>query len=321
MKYYLAPMEGVTGPIYRRTVHEFFGPYDRYYTPFLSPTGDRRMTAKQWNEIDPAHLSVAELVPQLLTNSAENFLWAAQVLADSGYREVNLNLGCPSGTVVKKKKGSGLLALPELLTPMLDEIFEKSPIAVSVKTRLGVSEPEEFGPLLELFNRYPICELTIHPRVQKQLYRGDVHMEAFRLAAEVCKVPLCYNGNLFTPEDVHAIAQAFPDVGAVMLGRGAIANPGMIGRLRNGAFASKEQLQAFHDTLYARYRAAMPGVRPTIFKMRELWSYMAFMFEDYKKPLKHIRKADTFEDYERAVSDLFRTCPYLPDGAYFPGIT
>ena len=316
MQYYFAPMEGVTGPIYRSTFHRCFTPLDRYYTPFLSPTQDRRLTARQWSEIDPERNAGLNLVPQLLTNHAELFVWAAKELAAIGYKEVNLNLGCPSGTVVKKKKGSGLLGQLEILEPMLDEIYTNSPIAVSIKTRIGLHEEDEFDALLELYNRYPISELIIHPRIQKDMYRGDVRMSAFQKAAAEAKMPLCYNGDIFVPEDAVKIAKDFPGVKSMMLGRGIVANPGLVGYIKTGQWATASQVQEFHDSLYTQYRDEMPGLKPTLFKMRELWCYLACMFESPEKPLKAIRKAGSFAEYEAAVKILFANCPFVPDGIY-----
>ena len=318
MKYDLAPMEGVTDSIYRSICHRMFTPFDRYYTPFLTPTADRLITARQQRELDPARNAGMEVVPQLLVNDSEPFLWMAGVLKDMGYKEVNLNLGCPSGTVVKKKKGSGLLGQRELLKRLLDGIFDRTPLPVSVKTRLGLRSEAEFGPILALFNRYPICELIVHPRVQADQYRGPLRMDAFALALAESRAPVCYNGDLWAPEDVDAIKARFPALEAVMLGRGAVANPGLTGCLKTGTRITVDQLRAFHDALYAEYRAVMPGFKPTVFRMREYWAFWACLFEQPDKPLKRIRKATDFPAYEQAVSDLFAECEFIPDGVYCP---
>ena len=318
MKYYLAPMEGVTDSIYRSVHSRIFAPFDRYYTPFLSPTQDRRVTARQLRELDPERNAGLDVVPQVLVNDPELFVWAAEVFRDMGYREVNLNLGCPSGTVVKKKKGSGLLGQRALLERLLDGIFEGSPLPISIKTRLGLQDEAEFAPLLELFNRYPICELIVHPRVQRDQYRGEVRMEAFRSALAHSRAPVCYNGNLFTPADVSALEAACPGLDAAMPGRGAVANPGLVGYLKTGRWATAAQMRQLHDALYAEYGRVMPGFKPTVFRMREFWAFWACMFAAPEKPLKRIRKAVSFADYEAAVQELFDTCAFLPDGAFSP---
>ena len=318
MKYDLAPMEGVTDSVYRSVYHRMFSPFDRCYTPFLTPTADRLITARQLRELDPARNAGMEVVPQLLGNDPELFLWMSGVLKDMGYRVVNLNLGCPSGTVVKKKKGSGLLGQRELLERLLDGVFDRTPLPVSVKTRLGLRSEAEFGPILELFNRYPICELIVHPRVQTDQYRGPIRMDGFALAMAESRAPVCYNGDLWAPEDVDAIRQRFPALDAVMLGRGAVANPGLIGYLKTGNWITLSQLRDFHDALYAEYRIVMPGFKPTVFRMREYWAFWENLFDAPAKHLKRIRKAADFAAYEQAVRDLFAECPFLPDGTYCP---
>ena len=182
MQYYFAPMEGLTDSIYRRIHHKYFPGVDRYYMPFISPTIHRQLTHKEDRELPLADSVPFRAVPQVLTKVPEDFLWASQICADRGYDEVNLNVGCPSGTVVSKGKGSGMLRDPANLDRFLDGIFESAPLPVSVKTRLGLTDPQEFPRILEIYNKYPIKELTIHPRVRKQFYDGSVDMEMFRYA-------------------------------------------------------------------------------------------------------------------------------------------
>ena len=307
MKYYLAPLEGITTRAYRQLSRKFFGCFDRYYTPFLTPTHEHLLTNRQRQELEPVEPG---LVPQLLTNVPEDFIWMAGELKAMGYGEVNLNLGCPSGTVVKKHKGSGLLMDLDRLKALLDPIFAASPLPVSIKTRIGIEDPEEFAPLLALFNEYPICELTVHPRLQKQQYGGEPHMDCFAYAQKYSKNPLCYNGDLFSPEDV---AQ---QEGRVMLGRGAIANPGMIRYLKQGKWASLEEFRAFHDEIYAHCKETMSGFRPVVFKMREFWCYWQYLFDAPERHLKKIRKAASFAEYGLALDGLFLESRYRPDGAF-----
>ena len=180
MRYYFAPMEGLTDSIYRRLHHRYFGGVHRYYMPFISPTVHRSLTNREDRELPVADSEAFTAVPQLMTKVVDDFLWAAQQCADRGYTQVNLNTGCPSGTVVAKKKGAGMLEDPDSLDRFLDGIFSASPLPISVKTRLGLTDSEEFCRILEVFNRYPIAELTVHPRVRKQFYSGEVDMEMFR---------------------------------------------------------------------------------------------------------------------------------------------
>ena len=305
MRYYFAPMEGITDSIYRRIHHKYFPGLDRYYMPFLSPTMHRTLTHKESRELPMAETESFVAIPQILTKVAEDFLWAAQVCQERGYEEVNLNVGCPSGTVVAKGKGAGMLRSPAELDAFLDRVFAKSPISISVKTRLGMESPEEFPALLEIFNRYPIKELTIHPRVRKQFYSGCVDIEVFRCAAEHSKNPLCYNGNLNSTGDIAAFSAQFPKMEAVMLGRGLIGDPGM---LTPGGTA-KERLQAFCDELLEEYMAAFGGARNAMFRMKENWSFLHHRFADSEKLWKHLRKTTDVNEYRAITAEIFATLP------------
>ena len=227
MRYYFAPMEGITDAPYRRVHNQFFSGLHSYYMPFISPTMHRTLTNRESRDLPMADSVPFRAVPQVLTKVPEDFIWAAEQCAQRGYDEVNLNVGCPSGTVVSKGKGSGMLADPAKLDEFLNEVFEKSPLPVSVKTRLGIADADEFPKLLEVFNQYPIKELTIHPRVRKQFYNGGVDMEMFRYALQNSKNSLCYNGNLRTLSEVRAFEAEFPQIDAVMIGRGLVSNPAM----------------------------------------------------------------------------------------------
>ena len=224
-RYDFAPLDGITKVVFRQVWHRRFGGADRYFIPFFSPTDQHIVTKRDQRELDAANNPGLPLVPQIMTRRADDFLWAASLMEDLGYREVNLNLGCPSGTVTAKGKGSGFLARPEELERFFDEVFASVRLPVSVKTRLGVQSPEEFARLLEIYNRYPIACLTIHPRVRPELYKGTVHRDLFAWAVSESRIPLCYNGDLLTVEDITVVERDFPTVEAVMVGRGALGNP------------------------------------------------------------------------------------------------
>jgi tRNA-dihydrouridine synthase len=307
MKLYFAPMEGVTNYLFRREFDLLFGGADKYYTPFISPCSTKKFQSKEGAEIDPAHNAGRQVVPQLLTNEAEHFLWAAQRLRELGYEEVNLNLGCPSGTVAAKKKGSGFLFYPDELDAFLDQLFSAAgEMKISVKTRIGRKSAEEWPHLLEIFNRYPISELTVHPRIQTQQYNGVPDWDAFDYTVAHTTIPLCYNGDLCTVDDVQRFEDRFPQTQAIMLGRGAVRNPALLRMLRGGDELKKEELQTFHDRLYGAYRERLSGDKNPIFRMRELWHYWGDDFTDAAPYLKHIRKAEHRSEYESAVTALFR---------------
>lgn len=305
MRYYFAPLEGITDHTYRQLHHRFFPGADRYYTPFFSPTVHRQLTPKETRELPPADTLAYTLVPQVLTKVADDFLWFATQCRDLGYGEVNLNLGCPSGTVTAKGKGSGMLRDPEALDAFLDSIYYHAPLPISVKTRIGFEDPEEFPRLLEIFNRYPICELIVHPRVRKEFYKGLPNMDGFRQAVKDSKNPLCYNGDLCSLQDVATFSREFPSVQAVMLGRGLVGNPGM---LTPGA--TVEMLEQFHDTLLDTYAKQFGSEKNTMFRMKEHWSYLIGHFENAEKQAKALRKTTDIHTFRAITRDIFHNLPF-----------
>ncbi len=304
MRYDFAPMEGLTDGIYRRLHHKYFPGADRYYMPFLSPTIHRSLTHREDRELPMADSVDFVAVPQILTKVSSDFLWAAQVCRDRGYDEVNLNLGCPSGTVVSKGKGSGMLRDVGTLDRFLEEIFRDAPLPISVKTRLGLEDPQEFPALLELFNRYPIHELTIHPRVRKQFYDGSVHRELFDYAVQNSVNPLCYNGDIRTLAQAREIARQYPDLQAVMIGRGLIADPGM---LSGGTTA--QALEGFLKELMAVYEVEFGGSRNAMFRLKENWSFLHNRFEGCDKLWKRLRKTTDAGEFQAITAEILHTLP------------
>lgn len=301
MRYYFAPMEGLTDSIYRHTHHKHFGGVDRYYMPFLSPTIHRSLTHKEDRELPMADSEAFTAIPQLLTKVPEDFLWAAQVCMDRGYTEVNLNTGCPSGTVVSKGKGSGMLRDPQQLDAFLDVVFTSCPVSISVKTRLGLESPEEFPKLLEVFNRYPIKELTVHPRVRKDFYKEPVRPEWFSYALQNSKNPLCYNGDIVTKAD----ADAATCVDAVMIGRGLIADPGML--LPGGT--TIPALEAFLNELLETYTEVFDGSRNAMFRMKENWGLLHSRFDFSDKLWKRLLKTIDVAEYKAITAEILHTLP------------
>lgn len=315
MRYYFAPMEGVTGHLYRNLHHRYFPGVDKYFLPFLSPSQEHSFTKKAFQDTLPENnqgLNTGlNAVPQLLTRRAEDFIWAAGELARMGYRAVNLNLGCPSGTVTAKGKGSGFLAFPELLDQFLEEIFASVDLKISVKTRLGIADPAEFPRLLEIYNKYPITELIIHPRVRKDFYKNKVRLEDFAVALPTSRNPVCYNGNLVTAADCAAFSARFPGVDSVMLGRGLIANPALLSQVRGGPGTDKSTLNAFHDDLYQGYYEAFGSARNAMFRMKEVWFYLICLFADNDSYAKKLRKATDILEYKALVAGIFRDLTLL----------
>lgn len=308
MRLYLAPLEGITGWIYRSAVYKCFGGFDKYFVPFIRPNQMGHLSAREKKDILPAHNAGMWTVPQILTNQAEDFLRTAVKLKEYGYEEVNLNLGCPSKTVVTKRRGAGFLAEPERLEAFLDEIFAKSPIKISVKTRLGMEEPEEFARLLDIYSQYPMEELIIHPRVQKDFYKNTPRLEMFELALAKSKNMLCYNGDINSVSDADRLEERFPRVDCIMMGRGVLADPALGRQLKGGGRADKEELRQFHDMIYSGYCEEMSGDRTILYKMKELWFYLADIFADSKKYAKKIKKAEKCAVYEKIIEEMFWEC-------------
>ena len=308
-RYDLAPLDGITKVVFRRVWNRHFGGADRCFIPFFSPTDHHVVTARDFRELDPDQNRDLPSVPQVMSCKAQDFLWAAEVLGDLVYTEVNLNLGCPSGTVTAKGKGAGFLARPDDLDRFFDEVFSQVKLPVSVKTRLGIADPAEFEWLLEIYNRYPIACLTIHARVQKEKYRGPVHLEEFDRALENSRNPVCYNGDLRTVAEVHALEKRFPAVESVMIGRGAVADPALLRKLRGGPAATREELQAFMQDLYREYQAFYGQVGTAAQRMREVWFYLIHLFDDADRLNKKLRRFKNPGEYEAIEAAIFQELP------------
>ena len=338
MKFYLAPLEGVTGYIFRNALEEYFPGTDRYFTPFIVPDQKHALRKRELRDVLPGNNQVKELVPQILTSDPVRFVETAKALAEYGYEEVNLNLGCPSGTVVAGGRGAGMLADVEKLDCFLDQIFRDTDLRISVKTRIGLERPEEGYTLMKIYNQYPISEVIIHPRTRKEYYKGEPHLDVFSELLAMSQHPVCYNGNLFTVRDYEQFRARFPQVERVMIGRGVLADPGLrqrlksfehaqktgedSGRKENGMEQSgseiyrtgKQELRAFHDTIFRQYREIFDEDKNAIFHMKELWSYLVHSFEGSEPYAKKLRKTSSLNEYRCEVGNLFRACDLYPDG-------
>lgn len=297
-----APMEGLTDAIYRRTHHKIFGGVSKYYIPFISPTQHHVFTPKELRAIAPEHNAGVPTVPQLLCKDAAHFLWAAAELKQMGYDEVNLNIGCPSGTVTAKGKGAGMLRDLYALDAFLNEVCARISVAISVKTRIGFEHPDEWTEILQVLTSFPLKEIIIHPRLRSSFYKADTLCpEAFRAAAAK-KLPLVYNGDLFTYADCEAIQEEYPGM-PMMIGRGMICNPALAREANGGASLNVKEFRTFHDALWDAYRSARP-LEQAHSRMRELMIYMSCAFADADKAAKQVRKSNP-KTYDDAVDRLF----------------
>ena len=304
MRYYYAPMDGITDATFRRLHAKYFPGVDRYFMPFLSPTIHRTLTHREARELPRADSVDFVAVPQLLGKNVEDMLWAIGACADQGYDEVNINLGCPSGTVVSKGKGSGMLSDIFALDAFLDAIYAKAVLPVSLKTRIGVNDSENWEKILEIYRDYPVKELTVHPRIRKAFYKGDCDMAAFARAVEGSPFPVCYNGNVTSIADAESIAARFPAVESVMIGRGLVADPGML-----AGGTQRETLKAFLNELSDTYCQVFESKRNAIYRMKDNWHYLIGLFEGSEKLWKEMRKSTDYDRFMAIANEIIETLP------------
>lgn len=314
MEYSLAPLEGVTSFLFRKIHNEMFGGVSRYYAPFIAPDGSGKYKASHQRDILPENNRGIELIPQILANDAAAFLAVARELAAMGYKEVNLNVGCPSGTVVTKHKGSGMLADLGTLDCFLDKIYSECPIDISVKTRMGLDSTSEFPQIIEIYNKYPVSRLTIHARDRAGQYKSTPDIEMLSKCLPYIKAEAEYNGNIFSADDVNKIS-SLPSISSCMIGRGAITQPSIFRELNGGDAITRTELKEFHDRMLSSFRADGLSDYFTICRMKELWRYWSCKFPECKKELKALNKSKSYADYVSSVDALFRNCEF--DISYF----
>lgn len=308
MQIYFAPLESITGYVFRNVFEKYYGGIDRYFTPFITATDSKRLRNKEMRDILPENNQVGCLIPQIMSNRAEEFLRVAGQMAEQGYDTVNLNLGCPARTVVSKGKGSGFLARTVALDRFLEEIYRECPLKISIKTRLGIDDPEEFLEIIDIYNKYPVEELIIHPRVQKDYYKNTPDLDMFAEAVRRCNMPLCYNGDICSVEDYERIRQRFPEVTRIMIGRGLLAHPALALQIREREASERERLDrigAYANALCEAYCEAYGPGQPVLFKMKELWGFLADSMPDGKKLRKKIHKVQRLDGYRRLMREVF----------------
>ncbi len=313
----VAPMEGLTGVVFRRLHHRWFGGVDAYGIPFVTPTQEPRFTDRQLRELAPEANAGIPVAPQILTRREEDFLWSARALMEMGYGEVNLNLGCPAGTVTARGRGSGFLRAPAELDIFLSHVTRALPgLPLTVKTRLGWSEPWEFEDLARIYSRHPIRRLIVHPRLKTDAYRGLARWETLRAAMPLLAMPVGVNGDVATPADALALARAFPEAREIMIGRGVIADPAIFRKLRGGPAAKREEVFGFMAELLEGLAEAFDNRRNAVTRMKEHWFYLQFLFEGAEKCVKAILKAKRVEEYDETVRRIRGEIPLRRDARF-----
>lgn len=295
---YFAPMEGITGSIYRRAHHRIFGGVDRYYAPFIFTNPKGKISKKDLLEIAPEYNEGCRVVPQLLSNCAEDFIATAHTLKGLGYDEVNLNLGCPSSTVASKGRGSGFLGEKEALKAFLADIFDKTDMKISLKTRIGLNRADEFDDILDIYQAFPVEMLIVHPRIRMDYYSGKPDMEAFEKARARMPFPVCYNGDIFTAAAYGRVSQKYSDISHWMIGRGLLSNPALCREIRGGDCASREELADYYHTMRDEYEVRLQGNKKVVFLMKEFWHYISWILSEEDRQeidvLMHLRDGAEF---------------------------
>lgn len=308
-----APLEGITTSLFRRIHHQFFPGVDRYYSPFLSPTQDHRFTPREKIEFYPEYNQDISLIPQILTKKSEDFLWAAKEFSSMGYQEVNLNLGCPSGTVTAKGKGCGMLTDLSVLKLFLDHIFDQTSCQITIKTRLGVNDPDEFLPVLDLFGQYPVSELIVHPRIRRDFYRHPIRIEYFDYAIKNYKNPISYNGSILNAHDYSNCSKKYPNLKSVMIGQALVSDPALAHRIKYHGTCTKDQIREFHDSLLTGYTLQFGNELNAMKRMKDVWFYLARIFENSERQCKRILKAKYADEYRQAVNAIFSELSLLSE--------
>ena len=306
----LGPFQGITDAPFRNVFKRHFGGIDKYYTPFFTGI-HKEENAKnlQGEEIDPLYNDVETLTPQILSTDAEEILRFAKQCQQLGYKEINLNMGCPFPRVANKKRGCGLLPYPDKVEAMLERVFEEIDIKFSVKCRLGYFDPKEIDAILPIFNKFPISELIIHPRIGKQLYKGEADVERFKALIPYINAPLVYNGDIVSEDSFNRISNAVQPVNQFMLGRGILANPFLAEQIKNDKASTHDKTERLHNYVIDLYedRLHHAGGSPKVLgRMKELWSYLMNSFEEPQVVWRKIKKINALKEYEEAVETIFK---------------
>lgn len=304
---HFAPLQGYTDVIYRNAHAACFGGIDAYYTPFVRfEKGIFRH--RDVRGIEPGNNQVPHLIPQLIASSAEKAEKILSLFIEKGYKEADINMGCPFPILAKRHNGSGILPYPEEVQALLNLITKYPQISFSIKMRLGWEDPEECLKLAPIINELPLRQVIMHPRLGKQQYKGEVDLKAFKTFQHVCKHPLIYNGDINHIEDIHRIQEQFPGLAGIMIGRGLLANPALALEYQQNRTLEfdemKEKIQSMHTYVYDEYIEQLKGGDLQIVnKMKAFWEYLLPNAD--RKLLKAIHKSTNLHKYNQAVHAFF----------------
>jgi len=305
-----SPLQGFTDFRFRNAQNKIFGGIDTYYAPYIRLNGKLVIKSSYHRDLLPENNSSLEVIPQIITNDADEFLFVAKYVEELGYKELNWNLGCPYPMVTKCGMGSGLISNTEKINQILHKVHNESDIIVSMKMRLGYDTTEEILDVLPILETYPIKNIAIHARIGKQLYKGGVHLDAFQQCIDNTKLKLYYNGDITSVAKFKEMQQRFPSIDHWMIGRGLIADPFLPSMIKNDSFEypknKMELFSEFHDTLYAGYSESLSGSTHILLKMHHLWEYFSVIFSNPHKVNKKIKKAKSIRNFEAAVAEIVK---------------
>ena len=305
-----SPLQGFTDYKFRNAFNNLFGGIDTFFTPYFRLNGKRVVKNAYERDILPENNTNLEVIPQVITNNADEFLFVANYVQQFGYNELNWNLGCPYPMVTKCGMGSGLIHQADRIDEILHKVHNESDITVSMKMRLGYENSEEILKTLPILDKYPLKNIAIHARIGKQLYKGGVNLDAFQTCIENTKHTLYYNGDITSVSKFKEMQERFPSIKNWMIGRGLIADPFLPNMIKNDTFEYPENklevFNEFHNTLYQNYAESLSGATHLLLKMYHLWEYFSPLFKQSPKGLKKIKKAKNIKKYELAVEEIFK---------------
>jgi len=304
---YLAPLQGFTDFVYRKVYFSVFTGVDAFFIPYIT-TKNNELPRKYKNEILPENNPQSRLVPQVLVNSSDEMLFLSKFLEETGYHEINLNLGCPYPMVTNRGKGAGLLNTPDKLQIILDDFYKKSDLQLSVKLRAGLKSSAELETIVPVLNSFPLKEVIFHPRVAGQLYSGEILDESFFFMQENLKHKLVYNGDILSVSDLKKRQEQFSKVQTWMIGRGILMNPFLPMEINGGTISENEKIEKlvhFHQRMWEEYLETMDNEGNALNKMKQFWYYFSFVFQSQPKVFKLIKKATNTQKYRIAVQKIF----------------
>lgn len=306
-----SPLQGFTDFRFRNAFHKYFGGIDTFYSPYIKLNGKLVIKGSYDRDILPENNATLQVIPQIITNDAEEFLFVAKYVKELGYNELNWNLGCPYPMVAKCGMGSGLISNTERIHDILERVHNETDIIVSMKMRMGYENPTEILDVFPILEKYPIKNIAIHARIGKQLYKGGVDLDSFQRCLDVSKHKLYYNGDITSVAKFKMLQERFPSIDHFMIGRGLIADPFLPSMIKNDTTEYPknrfEIFEEFHDTIYREYDAYLQGPTPIRMKMLGFWEYFSESFSNPQKTFKKIKKASNQKHYEEAVKEIFKS--------------